>query len=39
MMTAPAKKRRDVPMTVAGGATGAARGAARSVEKRQGKKR
>jgi hypothetical protein len=36
-MRAPEKKRRDVPMTVVGGAE--ARGAASRVDHRQGKKR
>jgi hypothetical protein len=37
MTMAPAKKRRDVPRTVRGGVIGAASGAARRVEKMQGK--
>lgn len=39
MMSAPAKKSAEVPMTVRGGAIGAASGAASSVEKRHGRKR
>jgi hypothetical protein len=39
MMRAPLKKSREVPRTEMGEAMGAARGAARSVENRQGKKR
>jgi hypothetical protein len=39
MMTAPAKKRREVPSTETGVAIGATRGAAMRVEKRHGKKR
>jgi hypothetical protein len=39
MMTAPARKRREVPRTVRGGVIGEASGAARRVEKMQGKKR
>jgi hypothetical protein len=37
MTIAPLKNRRDVPTTERGDAIGAARGAARRVEKRQGK--
>jgi hypothetical protein len=39
MMMAPVRKRREVPRTVVGGVMGKARGAARRVEKLQGKKR
>jgi hypothetical protein len=39
MMRAPLKKSRDVPRTERGEAMGTARGAARSVENRHGKKR
>jgi hypothetical protein len=39
MMRAPLKNRRDVPRTERGDAIGKASGAARSVEKRHGKKR
>ena len=39
MIRAPLKKRREVPTTERGEAIGMARGAARSVENRQGKKR
>lgn len=39
MMSAPEKKRAAVPMTERGDDIGVARGAARSVEKRHGKKR
>ena len=39
MIRAPLKKRSEVPTTDNGDAIGAARGAARSVENKQGKKR
>jgi hypothetical protein len=39
MMSAPLKKRREVPTTDRGDDIGTARGAARRVENRQGKKR
>lgn len=39
MMRAPAKKSAEVLITVRGGVVGLARGAARRVEKRQGRKR
>ena len=39
MISAPLKKRREVPTTERGEAIGTARGAASSVENRQGKKR